>query len=316
MMRIILVTPVSAHSKKGNRVTGARWAGFLRDLGHRVQICREYDGATCDLLIAVHALKSYASIKKFHDLFPQKPLVVNLAGTDLYGSIHNDERARRSLEMATHLVLLQKLGREELADHLQHKATVIVQSASAPKTRLKKTVRHFDVCVLGHLRPVKDPMRAALAARLLPTASRVRILHAGAAIDAGLAERARWEQCENPRYQWLGELPRWRAQRLLGRSRLMVLSSISEGGANVISEALAAGVPILASRVPGNVGLLGKDYPGYFPLKDSDGLAHLMHRAETDLSFLAQLDHWVANLAWTIHPDRERDAWADLLKTI
>ncbi len=312
-MHIVLATPAPPQSKKGNRVTGARWAGFLRELGHSVQICREYDGGPCDLLIAVHAFKSYASVQKFHDLFPHKPLIVNLAGTDLYGSIHNEERAKKALEMATHLVLLQELGIDELQEHLKQKATVIIQSASPPKTRFKKTVRHFDVCVLGHLRPVKDPMRAARAARLLPQSSRVRILHAGGAIDPSFAELAETEQQENPRYHWLGELPRWRAQRLLGRSQLMVLSSLSEGGANVISEALAAGVPTLASHVPGNVGLLGKDYPGYYPVKDSKTLAGLILRAETEPLFLASLRDWVANLAETVHPDRERAAWAELL---
>jgi glycosyltransferase involved in cell wall biosynthesis len=60
----------------------------------------------------------------------------------------------------------------------------------------------------------------------------------------------------NPRYRWLGELPRWQALRVLARSHVLVLSSLTEGGANVISEALALGVPIVASRIAGSMGLL------------------------------------------------------------
>ena len=67
----------------------------------------------------------------------------------------------------------------------------------------------------------------------------------------------------------------------------MVLSSRSEGGANVISEAIVAGVPILASRMDGNVGLLGADYPGYFPVGDTQALARLLWRIEADAPFVA-----------------------------
>ena len=69
--------------------------------------------------------------------------------------------------------------------------------------------------------------------------------------------RAKAEMKVNPRYDWRGDRPRAEVRRLLGRARAMVLSSVSEGGANIISEAVAAGVPVLASRIDGSVGLLG-----------------------------------------------------------
>ena len=119
--------------------------------------------------------------------------------------------------------------------------------------------------MLGHLRPVKDPFRTALAARLLPTTSRLRVLHVGKALSADMAERAHTEMAENPRYRWLGELPRWQALRVLARSHVLVLSSLTEGGANVISEALALGVPIVASRIAGSIGLLGDRLSGILP---------------------------------------------------
>jgi glycosyltransferase involved in cell wall biosynthesis len=139
--------------------------------------------------------------------------------------------------------------------------------------------------VLGHLRPVKDPFRTAEAARLLPASSRIRVLHAGAALSPAMEHQARAEEAINSRYRWLEDLPRWKALRLLARSRLLVLTSLMEGGANTISEAIAAGVPVLASRIPGSVGLLGTQYPGYFPVGDTAALAALLTRAETDTKF-------------------------------
>ncbi len=158
------------------------------------------------------------------------------------------------------------------------------------------------MCVLGHLRPVKDPFRTALAARLLPASSRVRVLHLGAALSEEMAERARQEAAANPRYRWLGELPRWRALRVLGRCRLLALTSEMEGGANAISEAAALSVPVIASRIGGSVGLLGADYPGYFPVGDTAALARLLERAETDTRFYRTLRRGCAAPAATDRP--------------
>jgi glycosyltransferase involved in cell wall biosynthesis len=104
---------------------------------------------------------------------------------------------------------------------------------------------------MGHLRPVKDPLRTALAARLLPAASRIQVLHIGGALSEELAEQARAEAAGNRRYHWLGELPRSEALGVLSRCRLLSLTSESEGGANAISEAVVAGVPVISSHIAG-----------------------------------------------------------------
>jgi glycosyltransferase involved in cell wall biosynthesis len=169
------------------------------------------------------------------------------------------------------------------------------------------------VCVLGHLRPVKDPFRTALAARLVPAASRLRVLHLGAALSPEMAAQARAEAAENPRYRWLGEVSRGRALRLLGRCRLLVLTSEMEGGANAISEALAVSVPVLSSHIAGSVGLLGAEYPGYFPVGDTAALAKLLERAESDATFHLELQQWCKRLRPLVDPARERQSWADLL---
>jgi putative glycosyltransferase (TIGR04348 family) len=291
-MKIALITPVPAQSRQGNRVTALRWARMLKALGHQVKLAQYYDDKPYDLMIALHARRSFAAIERFHHLYPERPLLVALTGTDLYGDIRTNQEAQQALEFASSLILLQPKGIEELAAHLRSKARVIYQSVARPSRRVPKAKTTFDVCVLGHLREVKDPFRTALAARQLPATSRLRILHVGKALSDDMATHAAAEMTENPRYHWLGELPRWRALRVLARSHLLVLSSLSEGGANVISEALAMQVPIVASHIPGSIGLLGDAYPGYFPVQDTMALAHLLHQAETDTTFYAALAAW------------------------
>jgi len=312
-MNICLVTPAPPGSLKGNWVTAERWAGLLRELGHRALIAIEYRGEDCDLLIALHAFKSHSSIRKFRDARATAPLVVGLTGTDLYDDIHTRPDAMESLGLATRLVLLQPLGRAMLPAAVQDKARVIYQSVQVPPRAEPIRADVFEVCVMGHLRPVKDPLRTAMAVRLLPAASRIQVLHVGGALSEELAEQARAEAAVNRRYHWLGELPRSEALGVLSRCRLLSLTSKSEGGANAISEAVVAGVPVISSHIDGSIGLLGGDYPGYFHVGDTQALANLLWRAETDTNFYGTLRDCCARLRPMFEPAREKQSWEILL---
>ena len=312
-MKICLVTPAPPRSLTGNRVTALRWARLLGQLGHRVGVVEEYGGQACDVLVALHARKSARSIERVARERPGTPVIVALTGTDLYRDARASPETRRSLDLAAALIVLQPQAVRELPEPVRGRAHVILQSAE--RVRAQKPRRDaFEVALLAHLRPVKDPFRAAMAARLLPAASRVRILHAGAALEPDFEQRARSEAASNPRYRWLGEMPRWRALRVMARSRLLVITSRSEGGANVLSEALASGVPVLSSRIPGSTGILGGEYPGLFAVGDTHGLAALFERAEADAEFRGALTSWCRRLAPLVEPARERKAWRDLLR--
>ena len=105
-------------------------------------------------------------------------------------------------------------------------------------------------------------------------------------------------------------------RRLLSRAHLLVQSSVIEGGANAVAEALAAGVPVIASRIAGNVGMLGKDYPGYYPLGDEKALALLLEQTETNTGFREWLKaRCTARRPLTL-PEREREALGDLLEEV
>jgi putative glycosyltransferase (TIGR04348 family) len=316
-MKIVLITPARSSSRSGNQTTSMRWMRILRELGHRVHIARRYNGAAADLMIALHAWRSSESIRNFRELYPDRPLIVGLSGTDIYDYIDRDPAPTlRSLACADRLVALQELVRRRVPTRFRRKVRVVHQSA-VPLPRVhRRRIGRFDVAVIGHLREVKDPFRAAKAARRLPASSRIRVVHLGAAEKPQWAATAKAEMAANPRYVWRGDRPRADVRRLLGRARAMVLSSLSEGGANVISEAVAAGVPVLATRIEGSVGLLGRDYPGYFSVGDTEALAQLLNRIETDTAFLERLHRAIARRAHLFRPALEKAAWRKLIDEI
>lgn len=309
----MLVTPAAAGSRTGNRVTGERWARLLSELGHEVVVVESWSGEPCDVLIALHAKKSAPSVSRFRSRHPEAPVVVALTGTDVYADLSGSAEAAATLAAADRLVALQPLAAAELPPEQRAKVRVLFQSATAvdPAPPAPETV--FSVCVLAHLREVKDPLCAARAARRLPEASRLVVWHAGGALEPALAEAARREAAENPRYHWLGELSRQAALALLAGCQALVVSSRLEGGANVVSEAIAAGVPVLASRIAGSIGILGEGYPGFFPTGDIEALAALLWRTESDPAFRDMLRAQCLGLRALVDPAREREGWQQLL---
>jgi len=291
-----------------------RWARILRRLGHRVTLAADYADGSADAMVAIHAWRSAEAIRRFKTRHPERPLVLQLSGTDIYQYLAEDPAPTlRSMELADRLVALNSLAWRVVPKKFRTKLEVIFQSVPKSIQPHQPSQRHIDISVIGHLRDVKDPLRAADAARLLPSASGIRIVQVGLAYSAEWEARARAEMAANPRYVWRNDVPRAAVQRLLLRSHAMVLSSLSEGGANGISEAVVAGVPILASRIDGNVGLLGADYPGHFPVGDTKALARLLLRIETDRPFVAKLRRAIGLRAPLFRPEREVAAWRLLL---
>ncbi|MCH7474690.1 MAG: TIGR04348 family glycosyltransferase [Gemmatimonadetes bacterium] len=308
-----MVTPAGRGARSGNRVTATRWATLLREIGHEVSVGTHLGLTRCDLLVAVHARKSHAAVEAFHARHPRGPIVLLLAGTDLYADGPENRSVAESMRSATRLVVLQPLARRTVPRSLHRKVRVIRQSAMRPAGPIHKRAGIFEVCVIGHLRSVKDPLRTAYAARQLPQSSQIQVVHVGGALSADMERRARRESQQNSRYRWMGSQPQKTALRILARSRVLALTSRAEGGANVISEAIACGVPVIASRVDGSVGLLGRDYPAYFPVGDTAFLAGLLERVERDGRFLADLSRRCRELRPVFLPSTERAAWRALL---
>lgn len=314
-MKIALITPAAANSRYGNRNTAVRWAQLLHELGNQISVQQRWNGRSADLMLALHARRSHDSIARFAERYPERPLIVVLTGTDLYRDIRSDVNAQESLELATRMVVLQDMGLRELAPRLRRKTQVIYQSCEAiPRQSPLKSC--FEIVVSGHLREEKDPFCGAAALKYLPAHSRIRLTHIGGARDPALAAEARHWMKQEPRYVWLGELARAQALATLARARAMLLSSKMEGGANVISEALTSRVPVIASRISGNVGMLGRGYRGYYPLSDARALAKLLERIETQAEFLALLRAQCAERRELISATREKRGLRTLLQNL
>lgn len=296
-MKIALVTPAAPGTRNGNRHTALRWAAFLRAAGHRVHVTTQWEHEPADAMLALHARRSHASIAAFSR---DEPLVVALTGTDVYRDIHESPDARDSLELARRLIVLQPQAARELPPRLRAKVRVVVQSSST-RLRHRPVARGFRVCVIGHLRAEKDPLRIVHALPL--TSAPIEVVHLGAVLDPALTPRT-----DDPRYRWLGSVAHARALRWLASSHAMVISSRMEGGANVVCEALRIGVPVIASRISGNVGLLGAEYGGYFPVEDERALAKQLSRAATDQRFYRALKNHVARLRPLVAPQAEARA--------
>jgi putative glycosyltransferase (TIGR04348 family) len=284
---VVIVSPALAAANNGNWQTARRWCAML-STRHAVRIASQWPDERARaqpgadrVLLALHARRSADSIQAWAHERGSQGLGVVLTGTDLYHDIAVDPQAQASLEAASALVVLQALGIEQLPPAARGKARVIHQSSTAWQP-LAKGLRQLRAVMVGHLRDVKSPQTLFEAALLLADRRDIRIDHIGDAAQPGWAERARATQAAPPGYRWLGPLPHGQARRAIQRAHVLVHTSAMEGGAHVIMEALRSGTPVLASRVDGNVGMLGADYAGYFPHGDAAALAQLLARCRDD----------------------------------
>ena len=301
---IEIVTPAPEGSLHGNRITALRWQDFLEQLGYAVAVTESWSGDDAAMLIALHAYRSHSSIMEFHKNHSDKPIVLVLTGTDLYRDMGVHGEVIRSMEIADKLIVLQSAALESIPFQLRHKALVIYQSVPvdiAPAIASSD----FQVTVIGHLREEKDPFCIARSLPLIPADSKISVLHLGMAMTEQMERSATSYNDNLERYQWIGEVSHADALKMLSQSRLMVISSRMEGGAHVVSEAIALGIPVIASDIPGNRGLLGNDYLGYYPVGNEAMLASLLYRCETMPDFYASLKKQINVRSDLISPERE-----------
>jgi putative glycosyltransferase (TIGR04348 family) len=301
--RIAIITPALAEANNGNWQTAKRWSLFL-DKSYKIEVSKTIDTnlVLFDALIGLHARRSAAAIEEFSKT--NKPIAVVLTGTDLYGDTPDHFEVRESLEIAHRIVVLQDDALKLIPQRFKNKTEVIYQSAAVRKPGPFRQ-RTFDIAFVGHLRAVKDPMTVLNAMQLLPNPT-LRLMHVGK-LDEYEKEFTNAALCD-ARIQPKGPLPHLETRRTLGKCRLMVISSIMEGGANVVIEAITNEIPVIASRMSGNVGMLGSDYPGYFEVGDHKALASLIQRCMDDKNFLDLLRKYGARRANRFYPATEKRA--------
>jgi len=312
----IIVCPAGPQSNNGNWRTAERWRRMLAPVT-RSTIAAQWAGEPYGLMLALHARRSAASIEAWDraraaTADTRRPLIVVLTGTDLYRDIASDVRAQRSLQAADALVVLQDRGPESLPPDVRDKAVVIYQSGARRRT-LSKTRNHLRAVMVGHLRDEKCPQTLFDAVRILRERADIRIDHVGGALAPGLARLASLTARSSRHYRWLGALPHPDTLRRIQRAHVLINASSMEGGAHTVLEAVRSGTPVLASRIPGNVGMLGVDYEGYFPCQDAAALARLLECCRDEPGRLATLRRQCRLRASLFEPRREQRALRELV---
>lgn len=301
---VLIISPALAEANNGNWQTARRWSGMLRPL-YRTTIARQWHGEGADVMLALHARKSAHAALAWAQAKGSDTLAVVLTGTDLYRDVQSDPSAQLALQLAGQLVLLQERGPDALPEIRRHKARVIFQSAPRRAT-LIKTSRHLRALMVGHLRDEKDPLTYLRAAARLALRPDIQLDHIGGALEPALGQAALLATRNCPQYRWLGGLAHAPTRSHIQRAHVLVHPSKMEGGAQVILEAVQSGTPVLASRIEGNVGMLGPDYAGYFPLGDDAALAALLQRCRDDTDFLPLLRQQCEARAPLFEPQREQ----------
>ena len=312
---LVIVSPALASANNGNWQTAKRYRQLL-NAHFRVRLVTEWDDTQSDdVLIALHARRSFSSIVAWHAAHGAKGLVVVLTGTALYRDIQHDAQAQKSLELAARLVVLQSMGLDELPAPFKAKTSVLLQSTT-PRVTLSKSKRCIRVVMVGHLREEKSPRTLFEAAALLEQQRDIQIQHIGAEHDQVLASMAHQTAALYPHYQFTGALTYPETRRQIQRSHVLVHTSVMEGGAHVIMEAICSGVPVIASRIPGNMGMLGEDYAGLFPVGDAKALADMLIRFRHEATFEQLLKKQCALRAPLFSAEHERKGLLTIVQSV
>ncbi len=317
LKNIVIVSPALSDANNGNWQTAKRWAALLNS-HYRTRIVKAWPddlAMSDDILLALHARRSAASVAAWQAQRGSSQLVVVLTGTDLYRDIHTDTYAKQSLDSASRLIVLQPLGIKELPSQHQAKTRVVLQSTTS-RVILPKTAKRLRAVMVGHLRDEKSPQTLFAAAELLRAREDIYIEHIGEGLDEALTQQAQATAADCVNYTWLGALKHPPTRQKIQRAHILVHASKMEGGAHVVMEAVCSGTPVIASDIPGNVGMLGDDYHGYFPVGDARALALLLERCKDEPAFIDSLRAQCALRAPLFAPQAELNALLQVIQSL
>jgi putative glycosyltransferase (TIGR04348 family) len=314
MSVIAIACPYPLDSRMGNVVTAERIAGILEEQGHEVRVSHGWDGGAAEILLVLHAVKGAEAARRFLEEYPEGKVLVLLTGTDLYRDLPEGSlEGLQTLARADRLVVMTELGVQSIPEEFHHKTVVVPNSLEMPVVEGARDASVFGISVVGHLRAVKNPFLAVEVLARHPEWREARVWQVGAALDEEMSAQAKQWEAREPRYRWLGGLPREEGLSWMKKSALTVNSSWMEGGASAVLEAMSLGVPVLASRVSGNEGLMGRDHGGFFEAGNATELEGLLGRTLEEPSFLEILRAQGRARASHFSREAEAEAWRILL---
>ena len=287
-MKINVCTGYPLDSPRGNTTTAFRIAERLQMAGHQATAMHTDTPPAADAQISLHALKTAAASAYFAKHQSGK-LFIRLTGTDINGGFEkNQSLSQQTIDLADKLIVTHPACLPQIPDRWQSKTVVIYPSVTMPELAVISSPTSPLFTCIGHLRPVKAPhlMYAAIQKIRQTNLAAISI---GNAYDVTDGQQALLNTRHDDRYHWHAGCDRATALAWMKASLATINSSISEGGANTVMEAIQLRIPVLATDIPGNRGFLGDSYDGYFETGRFDQLADLMRRCLDDSGFVERL---------------------------
>ena len=320
MIDVLIHSPFPQETGQGNSVTAERLLMVLSGAGIEAEIetVNYHDAADAKCLVALNAWRSASVVAEFDREHPNRQIVVVVTGSDInHPEMKNESSDTRiTMERADMLVTLHDADLRVLPERLQQKSVSIYPSVSLPADLGHRALREgcFDVVMAGNLRPVKNPQLAVKIAALLPDDSPILISSYGDASAQLASEMSRANsQCRH--FKWLGKLDHASLIEKMASSHVLLNTSTVEGGANAICEAVTMGLPVIASNIRGNVGMLGEDYPGLFTSESARAGLELLQRCAEEPPFYELLKKRISERASLFDFNEESSAWIDLIQS-
>ena len=316
MIDVLIHSPYPRQKSQGNAVTAERMKRLLQSGGLNVAIHERGDNrieAKC--LIALNARKSAGEIFDFHQRWPDRKIIALLTGTD----VNHPEMEQsgsdtlRALAQSDAIVSLHDGFSHRIPADLLKKTKVIYPSVQFSDAAEHCPFEPWKVVIAGNFRDEKNPNLMIEAVAKLATSE----IHFHA-YGAGSEYQDKLEQAAEtyPKFHFHGVQERDVVLAAMQSARVLLNTSTEEGGANAICEAVMIGLPVIASRIDGNLGMLGDGYGGFFTSEETDGLAGILTRAESDAGFYNSLKQQVSTRAELFSYDREMAEWTKLVRQI
>lgn len=334
-MRIALVTPAKLPYSCGNSLLAQRLQAGLALRGHEVALFGVHDDPVekahqfaPHIVHSLHAIKPALWLERLFQL-TAPPWVITLTGTDYncpqeYGA--EAGMLERQFSKAAAIVAFHEEARARVLQDFcvaADKVHVIPQGiAVSGKSTDRAAVRgRYDIadddllfCMAAGIRPVKNiafalKLFSAVRARFPQS----RFILAGPVIDASEGARIREQGRAVEGFSYIGEIAAPAVRELMAASDIYVNVSLHEGMSGAVLEAMAEGLPVLASDAPGNRALVQHGITGFLtPCSAPDQFIAAAARLAGDRNLRNAMSRASALAALTFSVVREIDGYEKL----
>ena len=284
-MRIAIVSPSTLPAHSGNSILAERLTRELSARGHVAALfnsnsacCGEAEKHGPEVVHSLHAVKPGKWLEIFFAAC-RAPWIITLTGTDYNAWAHSREsfaELQKNLDRASALVVFHNEAYDILQGafpHVRSRMHIIPQgvelcshAAGPDSIRSRYGLKQADVVFLmaAGIRPVKN-ISFALDAffEIEKRAPSVKLVLAGPVIDEDEARKMFATGKKLPCFTCLGEKPHKEVRELMSAADVFLNTSFHEGMPGAVLEAMAEGLPVIATETSGNSALIKDGENGY-----------------------------------------------------